>query len=163
MKKTCTICKSELPLKSFNKRSCSKDGFQNACRECNKQASKKYYKENTVKHRKVMLEKNRGYIKRNFLFTDWVRSKFGCALCEESDSCCIDFHHFRDKKQAISIMAGSGVSIKTLIQEINKCVCVCSNCHRKIHAGKLSTDGLTAMSLQESDIKVTMQTLELKE
>jgi len=163
MKKICTNCKNELPFKDFNKKKTNKDGFQNICRKCSNESSKKYYRLNKENHIKAVSVIRNGYIKRNKQVVEWAKLKHGCALCEESDPCCIDCHHLGGKDKNVSQLVAGGYGLPTLLKEINKCVCVCSNCHRKIHAGRLSTDGLTAMSLQESDIKVTIQTLELKE
>lgn len=33
-----------------------------------------------------------------------------------------------------------GVSLKKVRQELKKCICVCENCHRKIHAGRLNAE-----------------------
>jgi hypothetical protein len=62
-----------------------------------------------------------------------------CKFCEESDSFCLDFHHRDpdDKKRNISEMINSAFSLKTILKEIDKCDILCSNCHRKFHAGTL--------------------------
>lgn len=61
-----------------------------------------------------------------------------CVVCGEDDPVCIDFHHRnpKDKKYAISCMYS--LNEEKIRKEIEKCVCVCSNCHRKIHAGKIT-------------------------
>jgi|SRR6185312_3407589 len=57
-----------------------------------------------------------------------------CA-CGESDPVCLDFHHARGGKDiSISRAVKNGLSIETIKLEISKCVVVCSNCHRKLHA-----------------------------
>lgn len=63
-----------------------------------------------------------------------------CILCGEEEKCCIDFHHLdpTQKKGNISMMANQGYSEKTLLEEMAKCICICSNCHRKLHAGKVA-------------------------
>jgi predicted HNH restriction endonuclease len=62
----------------------------------------------------------------------------GCLYCAEKDPCCLDFHHqSNDKKYSIS----NKLADKTwtaLLEEIKKCIVVCANCHRKLHAGKIS-------------------------
>lgn len=60
----------------------------------------------------------------------------GCIICGEHELCCLDFHHICDKEFEIS--AGTEVSLTRLIVEIDKCVVLCANCHRKLHAGKIT-------------------------
>ena len=70
-------------------------------------------------------------------FVDSVKSKYGCCKCKETEIVCLDFHHLKpeDKSKEISRMISNGRAVKALKDEINKCICVCCNCHRKIHAG----------------------------
>lgn len=59
----------------------------------------------------------------------------GCSLCPEKELVCLDFHH-RDPSQKDFNLADNRTSnVELMLQEIDKCVLVCSNCHRKIHAG----------------------------
>ncbi len=59
--------------------------------------------------------------------------KDGCRLCDEKEPCCLDFHHLHSKDFDISQMRGmNDIKVKA---EIAKCVVLCSNCHRKVHAG----------------------------
>ncbi len=68
---------------------------------------------------------------------DHLKKLLGCCFCEESASCCLDFHHpFENKEKGVSYWV-AGKSFENIVNEISKCVCVCSNCHRKIHAGLL--------------------------
>lgn len=61
------------------------------------------------------------------------KKKYKCSECDESDSCCIDFHHISDKKINVSQAVKSGWSIKKIKEEMNKCIPLCANCHRKKH------------------------------
>lgn len=136
--KKCTICKKTLELTEFNKKKRNKDGLQNVCRECNREKSRLYYLHNREHHLHVMKEKKKKYIKRNIKLINRIKSK-GCATCDENDICCMDFHHMDDNKEfTISkAVTGDKTSIKTILTEIQKCACICANCHRKVHAGKL--------------------------
>jgi hypothetical protein len=50
----------------------------------------------------------------------------------------LEFHHEGDKEFNISSMSGRRLS--TLDSEIEKCICVCANCHRELHSsGKETT------------------------
>lgn len=57
----------------------------------------------------------------------------GCA-CRENHPACLDFHHTDgDKEVNIADATRTGWSAKRLQSEIEKCVIVCANCHRKMH------------------------------
>jgi hypothetical protein len=63
----------------------------------------------------------------------------GCYYCPESESICLDFHH-RDpseKSFRMGTAVALGYSVSRIREEIDKCVVMCSNCHRKLHAGLL--------------------------
>ncbi len=98
--------------------------------------NKNYYKNNTV------LEKKRIFGRRKEI-ADWLadyKSKLECTKCGEKTTVCLDFHHLdksvKDKSLALSIKWGWGK--ERILEEINKCVVLCSNCHRKFHAGIIS-------------------------
>ncbi len=63
----------------------------------------------------------------------------GCLVCPEDAYECLDFHHVEpgEKEANVSAMVMNKVKIETIIEEIEKCILVCSNCHRKIHAGTI--------------------------
>jgi len=48
--------------------------------------------------------------------------------------CCYDFHHRNNKDEDISKMLSGGCTWKKIKKELDKCLVVCSNCHRIIHA-----------------------------
>jgi len=51
----------------------------------------------------------------------------------------LDFHHANGTKERDVSYFANAKSYKKMLLEIRKCICVCSNCHRKIHAGKIET------------------------
>ncbi len=65
-----------------------------------------------------------------------------CVDCGFFDPVCMDFHHLGDKKDGVSRLASTGSSIKSIQEEIDKCVCLCSNCHRKRHHSTAGSAGL---------------------
>lgn len=113
MKKICTNCRQKLHTDDFY-------SDRNKCKKCV-----------SIYHARRKQDK--------FDFVDDVKRAYGCQFCYEDDICCFDFHHLdpQTKTSAISIMITTRQTISKLIDELNKCVCVCSNCHRKIHAGKI--------------------------
>lgn len=69
------------------------------------------------------------------LFLQFLRENLSCEKCNENHPACLDFHHVDQKTKTSSIaqMQGSGKSIDLIIKEIQKCIVICSNCHRKEH------------------------------
>lgn len=59
-----------------------------------------------------------------------------CALCGYSRCLdALDFHHRDPKEKGFQISGMFNRSFKKLRPELDKCVLVCANCHREIHAG----------------------------
>lgn len=65
-----------------------------------------------------------------------------CINCPESDKSCLDYHHVNpsEKDRSIADFIQKYSKIDKVIEEYKKCVCLCSNCHRKFHAGKIQID-----------------------
>ena len=72
--------------------------------------------------------------KRQEWWTEYRRT-LSCSKCGEGHIATIDFHHPDSikKKADIRILFDRGVSIKRIEREIEKCIVLCSNCHRKLH------------------------------
>lgn len=60
-----------------------------------------------------------------------------CVICGY-DKCvsALDFHHVDPKTKSFSLASarGSIKNWKTLVEEVKKCVILCANCHREVHA-----------------------------
>jgi hypothetical protein len=63
----------------------------------------------------------------------------GCMLCPETEHCCLSAHHVIEDTKEFNVgdAARMKISASRLTQELLKCVCLCENCHRKVHAGIL--------------------------
>ena len=61
-----------------------------------------------------------------------LSKKTKCCKCGESASCCLEFHHIQHKIMSIS-HAVKNMKPDKFKEELDKCICVCSNCHKKIH------------------------------
>lgn len=64
------------------------------------------------------------------------RFKGICAICGEDDINCLEVHHIGDKHFSVSSMINN-VSTKELKEELKECICVCANCHKKIHSDEI--------------------------
>ncbi len=137
IEKLCACCKQVKLTSEFWKRVRAKDGVASSCKDCIRVQNQKSYKNHWHKNR----ERIDTY---HYRYTDGMREKCnemkhiaGCCLCKESDPVCLDFHHQikQDKDASISAMINSHKRWADISREIAKCVVVCANCHRKIHAG----------------------------
>lgn len=140
MDKTCTICKQTKLFSEYNKKKTGKNGLQPHCRDCSHRQFKKYYNSNLEKHRAVVTKKNKETIQKIISWLDEIKS-VGCSLCDETEICVMDFHHIDPETKVTEVaQLVKNCSFKRLVNEINKCVLICANCHRKVHKGLLKVD-----------------------
>lgn len=69
---------------------------------------------------------------------DWyfdLKKGLKCSRCGIDDFRVLDLHHLDPSKKdmEVSNLAQRGRSKETILAEIAKCVCLCSNCHRIEH------------------------------
>ena len=65
-----------------------------------------------------------------------------CKWQGEIPAYCLDFHHVDRKTKKFSIGAVTGISVKTLLEEIAKCTVLCAICHRQETWGDLDVSSL---------------------
>jgi phosphoenolpyruvate carboxylase len=131
--KYCGTCKNEKQLSEFNKNKGKKDGLNTICRECSKVKAKEFYNTHKEQHLKNVYKNRDRYKEQIDIYITSVKS-VGCKYCQEKMECCLDFHHLSDKEFSIGEKK-YWYCLDRLIEEINKCVVICANCHRKLHAG----------------------------
>jgi hypothetical protein len=128
----CNRCLSDKPVEAFNWRWKGLGIRQRTCRECQKQQKNNWYARNKethianmVQNRQAKMEEGRAYI-WNYLSTH------SCVECGESDPIVLEFDHIRGRKRMeVTRLVRSGYSIDMIQQEIDKCVVVCANCHKR--------------------------------
>ena len=127
--KTCTTCNASKPLEDFNKRSNARDGRQAKCRECSKTWYNDYYKSNSTERERLYLN-NKKY-REKLLATVRAKKNVPCMDCKASyPHYVMDFDHQRDKCFTIAKAVAERRPISVILNEIEKCEVVCSNCHR---------------------------------
>ncbi len=128
--KLCNKCNIERNEIDFVFRNKEKGVRQNVCNVCQREYKLKHYYNNKEQY----YRRNEKTEKR---LVDLIKSfKKACIVCEEKELCCIDFHHLDPSQKEFNIAELAKYGSKTKIEkEIIKCVCLCSNCHRKLHAG----------------------------
>lgn len=94
---------------------------------------RKWSKENHARR----IETNKKWQQKVRTWFEDFKKTLKCELCSEKETCCLDFHHLNPKEKDLAVAEGihNGWSIERLKEEIAKCAVLCSNCHRKVHAG----------------------------
>lgn len=85
------------------------------------------------------LSPDKRYEIRRVVEIDKIKIERGCSECSYNDSsAALDFHHINpeDKELSIGTSVYSGVPMEKLLDEIEKCEVLCSNCHRKVESSK---------------------------
>lgn len=136
--KICSRCKRELPIDNFSWRNKKTGRRQSECKECHRKIAKEHYKKN----KKIYIKNRRRRINKLKIWFAHLKSQLKCANCGEDCIICLDFHHLEseEKDYEVAQFVYGGYSKDRIIEEIRKCIVVCSNCHRKIHAGYLEIE-----------------------
>lgn len=71
--------------------------------------------------------------KQRRVFTDEYKLKCSCAKCNDSRPYVLDFHHIDPSTKLFNIGDASKKSIKTIEEELKKCITLCRNCHSEFH------------------------------
>jgi hypothetical protein len=128
--KICNCCKQEFPAtkKYFHKCSVVKSGLNGTCKVCAcARVMSNWYKYNKDKN-KIEYEN----IKRRCI--EYKGGK--CSICGYNKcTAAFDFHHINEEDKKFNIATGisSKKSWKKLAAEMDKCLLLCSNCHREFH------------------------------
>ena len=88
--------------------------------------------------------KTTGKDKRNAANTRWqektriafkdFKSTLKCARCPETHITCLEFHHLDPSLKEVAIgSVASTWSLTRIKKELEKCIVLCANCHRKEH------------------------------
>jgi len=131
--KICSKCTNEKSLTEYNRKG---DRYQCYCRVCQHDEQKKHYSKNKQWYR----ERVKAQTKKLREFIQLQKTK--CEQCGENHPGVLDFHHINPEEKEINIGLAViyGWSIKRLAKEIEKCVVLCSNCHRKLHWEERNTE-----------------------
>lgn len=93
------------------------------------------------KHREKILtdaakNRNRRYAEHNKAVASFKKN--GCRACKERTIECLCAHHRSPANKLFNI--GGFVRVKPTLEELKeelkKCICLCHNCHAKLHARK---------------------------
>ena len=134
MIKVCNTCHQEKNITDFRKDKSQRDGYTDRCKPCRRL----YDKANYCKYRAsaTIRNTNRYHTSKNEIIK--YKESRGCLVCKETDHVCLEFHHLDPNKKDFTIGEQVMRNWKTILPEIEKCVVLCSNCHRKFHAGRFA-------------------------
>ena len=80
-------------------------------------------------HRELAKVRNANYIRA-------YKEYHKCCKCDEGRAVCLDLHHRDSGDKSFALSDGKSHSLKSIDSELVKCMVVCANCHRLIHAGQ---------------------------
>lgn len=103
------------------------------CKECQRAYKLEHYYNNKEAH----YERNKRTEQKISIFIDEYKRSHPCSVCGETSIECLDFHHLGNKEMEIAKLRKRG-SIDRVKNEISKCIVLCANCHRKVHAGTIT-------------------------
>ena len=123
--KVCSWCKKKKPYSEFYPNKITSDGYGSWCKRCDTQNRREQRQENKKK------------------LVEYFGGK--CVICGYSKYYgALEFHRLNPDKKDLSwerIMT-KRYDFKKMLKEAKKCLLICSNCHREIHAGIVSIKGI---------------------
>ena len=130
--KKCIMCKETKSINEFGFKSIKNNKREYRCKICKRIAIKKDYEKNKpayIARTKKHNDKKKKIFKK---YIDDIKQS-PCMDCGNTfPPCAMDFDHriATEKLHCVSRLAGTVRSMKKIIEEIDKCDLVCSNCHR---------------------------------
>lgn len=130
--KVCCKCKENKDKSEFARNPARKDGLNTQCRDCHSAYRRTHYLNNRQKYIDKAARNKRAFAAEFAKFKKTLK----CSRCPETTACCLDFHHLDGAKKDMSISEIVQLgNIERLKTELAKCIVLCANCHRKLHAG----------------------------
>ncbi len=117
--KNCIICNKELhgnQLK-YCSNNCKQKGHYNKHVKTNPNSTYSQYKRADLRKKEM------------------INLKGGCcSICGyKKNYSALEFHHIADKSFSLDSRRIANSSIKKLLEELEKCILLCANCHREHH------------------------------
>lgn len=129
--KICTHCGKNRKLSSFSKKTKTQKHYW--CKFCFREYAKRHYRDNIDKYKKKARKWNKIHLEYLIQKVYELKDKPCCDCHVKYNPWQMDFDH-RDgseKIENVSMMIRMLFPIKKILEEIEKCDLVCSNCHRQ--------------------------------
>lgn len=130
--KQCAHCKEFKALEEFTWNNKLLKKRQKHCRDCMRKFNRQSYKRRSEeKHTQVKENRKTRYEEARQFIWDYL-STHPCEKCGERDPVVLEFHHVKGRKvMEVTNMPRNGNSILSIRKEIEKCIILCANCHRR--------------------------------
>ena len=78
-----------------------------------------------------------------------------CQCCGYNKlNSALELHHLVSQEKEFTIASNTNVAWDSVRKEIQKCILVCANCHREIHAGLINNETLKSSFIEEKAIEI---------
>jgi len=134
--KHCTKCDTTKPVEDFHWKNKAKEIRNRVCKVCSTEYARSYYHAGEKVNQIARSYTNNKKIRQEF--RDW-KAQQECKVCGEDAAECLDLHHLDPNQKDFTI--GNNIIThgrKKLWEEVDKCVVLCSNCHRKVHSKRIT-------------------------
>jgi hypothetical protein len=128
----CTVCKNIYPSTEeyFGVHKHNNVGLDTYCKPCRRAKGRKNYDINKPSWNATH-NKTRDLKKQRII--EFKEASGGCLKCGEKKHYLLDFHHVDPATKLFQISQGESKGWEKIKQEMDKCVLLCSNCHREFH------------------------------
>lgn len=128
--KKCSRCKRNKELEEFRRDRTTNDGYSYICKSCAKSRGKQLYEKSyqlKAKQRtRERMERHRQQL------NEYLEDKC-CERCGEADPVVFEFHHTDPNEKDFTIASALSRRWEAIETELQKCVVLCANCHRRTH------------------------------
>ncbi len=128
LNKLCPKCGINKPIDEFYNN-------YSYCKECSSKLNLEYHRKNKKDTNKRHTAWKRGRTEENKELLKEYLGDFTGSKCGIKDECIeiYDFHHIDPSKKKFAIGNGYRKTWEDLKNEVDKCILLCANCHRKEH------------------------------
>lgn len=125
---------------------------------------KAYMKKWYAKNKNLQIEYMRHRKNNMGKWLDSIKSSLKCEECGQDHPATLDFHHKDPTTKKFNLSKrgciSQGFGKKKVLEEIKKCIVLCSNCHRILHWGNRKKHALVdqpIMSSRKPDVLTTIR------
>lgn len=82
-----------------------------------------------------------------------------CEICGyDKNIAALEFHHINQEEKSFQLDSRhlSNTNVKNILNELNKCILICANCHREIHNKDFNKDNLPILLETYSSTNVSV-------